>query len=59
LDALLIDREDDPNSKETAERLAKMYFNEIMAGRYEPRPELTSFPNNSQDRYDGMLVVRT
>lgn len=27
LDTLLIDRENDPNSKETAERLAKMYFN--------------------------------
>jgi hypothetical protein len=33
LDALLIDRENDPNSKGTARRLAKMYFNEIMAGR--------------------------
>ena len=29
LDALLIDRENDPNSKGTARRLAKMYFNEI------------------------------
>ena len=35
LDALLIDRETDPNSKGTAQRLAKMYFNEVMAGRYE------------------------
>ena len=34
LDALLIDRENDPNSKGTARRLAKMYFNEIMSGRY-------------------------
>ena len=30
LDRLLIDRETDPNSKGTARRLAKMYFNEIM-----------------------------
>ena len=29
LDALLIDRETDPNSKGTARRLAKMYYNEI------------------------------
>ena len=36
LDRLLIDRETDPNSQGTARRLAKMYFNEIMAGRYEP-----------------------
>jgi GTP cyclohydrolase I len=59
LDALLIDRENDPNSKGTAHRLAKMYFNEIMAGRYEPAPDATAFPNDSEDRYEGMLVVRS
>ena len=59
LDALLIDRTNDPNSKGTAKRLAKMYFNEIMAGRYEPAPDATAFPNDSEDRYEGMLVVRS
>ena len=59
LDTLLIDRETDPNSKGTARRLAKMYFNEIMAGRYEPAPDATAFPNDSEDRYEGMLVVRS
>ena len=59
LDALLIDRENDPNSKGTARRLAKMYFNEIMEGRYVPGPDATAFPNDSDDRYDGMLVVRS
>ena len=59
LDTLLIDRENDPNSKGTAKRLAKMYFNEIMAGRYEPAPDATAFPNDSEDRYEGMLVVRS
>ena len=59
LDRLLIDRENDPNSKGTARRLAKMYFNEIMAGRYEPTPDATAFPNDSEDRYEGMLVVRS
>ena len=59
LDTLLIDREEDPNSKGTARRLAKMYFNEIMAGRYDPAPDATAFPNDSEDRYDGMLVVRS
>ena len=59
LDALLIDRETDPNSKGTARRLAKMYFNEIMEGRYEPAPDATAFPNDSTDRYEGMLVVRS
>ena len=59
LDTLLIDRDTDPNSKGTAKRLAKMYFNEIMAGRYEPAPDATAFPNDSEDRYEGMLVVRS
>ena len=59
LDTLLIDRENDPNSQGTARRLAKMYFNEIMAGRYDPAPDATSFPNDSEDRYEGMLVVRS
>ena len=59
LDALLIDRENDPNSQGTARRLAKMYFNEIMAGRYGSPPDCTAFPNDSEDRYEGMLVVRS
>jgi GTP cyclohydrolase I len=59
LDTLLIDRETDPNSHGTARRLAKMYFNEIMSGRYEPAPDATAFPNDSADRYEGMLVVRS
>lgn len=59
LDTLLIDRENDPNSKGTARRLAKMYYNEIMEGRYVSSPDATAFPNDSADRYDGMLVVRS
>ena len=63
LDTLLIDRQTDPNSKGTARRLAKMYFNEIMAGRYEPAPPATAFPNEpdniTNEKYDGMLVVRS
>jgi GTP cyclohydrolase I len=59
LDRLLIDRETDPNSHGTARRLAKMYFNEIMSGRYDPAPDATAFPNDSEDRYEGMLVVRS
>ena len=59
LDTLLIDRETDPNSRGTARRLAKMYFNEIMAGRYEAPPDCTAFPNDSNDAYEGMLVVRS
>lgn len=59
LDRLLIDRETDPNSQGTARRLAKMYFNEIMSGRYEQTPNATAFPNDTDGAYDGMLVVRS
>jgi GTP cyclohydrolase I len=59
LDTLLIDRENDPNSKGTAKRLAKMYYNEIMAGRYDASPSATAFPNDTEGAYDGMLVVRS
>jgi len=59
LDSLVIDRHNDPNSMGTGRRLAKMYVNELMSGRYNPMPNATAFPNDSIDRYDGMLVVRS
>jgi GTP cyclohydrolase I len=59
LDSLVIDQTTDPNSKGTARRLAKMYIHELMSGRYEPMPPATAFPNDSEERYDGMLVVRS
>lgn len=58
LQSLLIDIENDPNSRDTGRRLAKMYVNEIMSGRYYPEPESTAFPNDGQNAYQGMLVVR-
>ena len=59
LQSLVIDTITDPNSRGTAHRLAKMYVHEIMAGRYDPAPDATAFPNDSADRYEGMLVVRS
>ena len=59
LDSLVIDRHNDPNSMGTGKRLAKMYINELMAGRYNPMPAATAFPNDGEDRYEGMLVVRS
>ena len=59
LQTLLIDTETDPSSLGTAKRLAKMYINEVMGGRYDPAPDATAFPNDSKDRYEGMLVVRS
>jgi GTP cyclohydrolase I len=59
LDGLVIDRNTDPNSKDTGRRLAKMYIKELMAGRYDPIPSATAFPNQGNDGYKGMLVVRS
>lgn len=57
LNSLIIDTENDPNSQDTARRLAKMYVNEIMSGRYESSPKVTSFPNDG--KYDQLIIVRS
>ena len=59
LDSLVIDRFNDPNSMDTGRRLAKMYINELMSGRYNPMPNATAFPNHVEDGYKGMLTVRS
>ena len=59
LESLVIDIDNDPNSQDTARRLAKMYINELLAGRYNPKPNATAFPNHTDEAYDGMLVVRS
>lgn len=55
LDALVIDWKNDPNTKETPKRMAKMYVKEVMRGRYELRPEIKEFPN--QNGLDQLYVV--
>jgi len=57
LESLVIDTENDPNSRDTARRLAKMYVLEIMGGRYEKPPAVTSFPN--EDNYEQLIVIRS
>ena len=63
LDSLVIDRSEDPNSMDTGRRLAKMYINELMSGRYTVAPPATAFPNEpdniTNEKYEGMLVVRS
>ena len=59
LESLVIDTDNDPNSADTGRRLAKMYVNELMSGRYDLRPKATAFPNDSSEAYKGMLVVRS
>ena len=45
LKSLVIDTENDHNTNETAQRVAKMYLTEIFNGRYTPQPAVTEFPN--------------
>lgn len=59
LHRLLIDWRNDPNAQGTPRRLAKMYINELMQGRYFEKPAATAFPNEGEEKYEGMLVVRS
>lgn len=56
LQSLVIDTKNDPNSEGTAKRLAKMYVNEIMSGRYIAEPAVTAFPNDG--KYDQLITIR-
>lgn len=53
LDALRIAQ--DHNTRETAARMAKMYVREVFAGRYQPAPVLTDFPNAK--KLDEIVIV--
>ena len=48
LHSLVIDTENDHNTAETAERVAKMYLQEVFKGRYHQQPKVASFPNVKQ-----------
>ena len=48
LRSLVIDIENDHNTEETAERVARMYLHEVFKGRYLPQPKIASFPNVKQ-----------
>lgn len=45
LRSLVIDIDNDHNTHETAQRVAKMFVKEVFAGRYEAPPAVTEFPN--------------
>lgn len=59
LQSLLVDTETDPNSEGTAHRLSKMMWDELFVGRFEAPPKITAFPNEGEEKYSGMLVVRS
>jgi len=45
LRSLVIDIDNDHNTAETAERVARMYLHEVFKGRYQEQPKIASFPN--------------
>ena len=45
LDSMVIDTQNDHNTQNTAQRVAKMYLKEVFKGRYVDVPEITEFPN--------------
>jgi GTP cyclohydrolase I len=45
LNSLVIDTENDHNTRDTASRVAKMYLTEVFRGRYLAAPPVTEFPN--------------
>lgn len=55
LESLVIDTENDHNTQDTARRVAKMFVNEVFAGRYESKPKVTAFPN--ANAYDELYVT--
>jgi GTP cyclohydrolase I len=45
LDSLVIDTDNDHNTRDTAHRVAKMFVRETFSGRYRKVPKVTAFPN--------------
>ena len=62
LRSLVIDIDNDHNTEETAERVARMYLHEVFKGRYHQQPKIASFPNvkNLDEIYTvGPITVRS
>jgi len=55
LDILRIDHRNDHNTRDTPNRVAKMYVQELLRGRFAAPPRLTDFDN--AQRYDQLIVV--
>ncbi|WP_404295107.1 GTP cyclohydrolase I (plasmid) [Microvirga sp. RSM25] len=54
-DILRIDHRNDHNTRDTPQRVAKMYVEEILAGRYTAPPRITKFDN--AQAYDQLIVT--
>lgn len=54
-DVLQIDHKNDHNTRDTPRRVAKMFVEEVLHGRYSAPPSITEFEN--VERYDQMIVT--
>jgi GTP cyclohydrolase IA len=54
-DVLRIDHRNDHNTRETPQRVAKMFVEEILQGRYTAPPRMTEFDN--AQAYDQLIVT--
>ncbi|QRM32624.1 GTP cyclohydrolase I [Microvirga sp. VF16] len=54
-DILRIDHQNDHNTRETPQRVAKMYVEELLEGRYTAPPKITEFDN--AQAYDQLIVT--
>ena len=55
LRALVIDTDNDHNTRDTGRRLAKMFVREVFAGRFQAMPAVTEFPN--AERLNELMIV--
>ena len=55
LETLVIDTANDPNTIGTAERISRMYIDEVFSGRYTKEPKMTEFPNTR--KVGDMIVI--
>jgi GTP cyclohydrolase IA len=54
-DVLQIDHRNDHNTRDTPRRVAKMFVEEVLRGRYSEPPKITEFEN--VERYDQLIVT--
>jgi GTP cyclohydrolase IA len=54
-DVLRIDHQNDHNTRETPQRVAKMYVEELLEGRFTAPPKITEFDN--AQAYDQLIIT--
>jgi len=55
LETLVIDTQNDHNTRGTARRVARMFLHEVFRGRYHPMPPVTEFPN--AEKLNELMII--